>query len=130
MAVSFICGGNQSTQRENHGAVASHWQTWSHTFVMLYLVHHAWAEFKLTILVMISTDCTGTCKSNYHTITTTTPPLNLWIYSGWEESQKINQLLMSRLRFKVKSLWPSKIHCHENSSVHAIINSTFKFNLH
>ena len=30
--------------------------------------------FKLTTLVMISTDCTGSCKSNYHTITTTTAP--------------------------------------------------------
>ena len=26
--------------------------------------------FKLTTLVMIDTDCTGSCKSNYHTITT------------------------------------------------------------
>jgi len=27
--------------------------------------------FKLTTLVVIVTDCTGNCKSNYHTITTT-----------------------------------------------------------
>jgi hypothetical protein len=26
--------------------------------------------FKLTTSVMIGTDCTGSCKSNYHTITT------------------------------------------------------------
>ena len=29
-----------------------------------------WAGFELTTLVVIGTDCTGSCKSNYHTITT------------------------------------------------------------
>ena len=28
-------------------------------------------------LVMICTDCTGSCKSNYHTITTTTTPISM-----------------------------------------------------
>jgi len=32
------------------------------------------AGFKLTTLGVIDTDCTGSCKSNYHTITTTTAP--------------------------------------------------------
>ena len=36
-----------------------------------------WAGFKLKTLVVIGTDCTGSCKSNYHTITTTTAPKNL-----------------------------------------------------
>jgi hypothetical protein len=29
-------------------------------------------RFKLTTVVVIGTDCTGSCKSNYHTITATT----------------------------------------------------------
>jgi hypothetical protein len=29
-----------------------------------------WTGFELTTLVVIDTDCTGSCKSNYHTITT------------------------------------------------------------
>jgi hypothetical protein len=33
-----------------------------------------WAGFELTILVVIGTDCTGSCKSNYHTIMTMTAP--------------------------------------------------------
>jgi len=41
--------------------------------------HHklglVWTGFKLTTLVVIVTDCTGSCKSNYHTITTTTAPI-------------------------------------------------------
>ena len=34
-----------------------------------------WAGFKLTTLVVIGTDCIGSCKSNYHT--TTTYPLQI-----------------------------------------------------
>jgi hypothetical protein len=33
-----------------------------------------WSRFKLTTSVVIGTDCIGSCKSNYHTITTTTAP--------------------------------------------------------
>ena len=38
---------------------------------MLYRVHLAWAGFKLTMLVAISTNCMGSYKFNYQTITTT-----------------------------------------------------------
>jgi hypothetical protein len=31
----------------------------------------SWAGFELQILVVIGTDCIGSCKSNYHTIKTT-----------------------------------------------------------
>jgi hypothetical protein len=34
------------------------------------LSHLAWAEFELTMLVVIDTDCIGSYKSNYHAITT------------------------------------------------------------
>jgi hypothetical protein len=42
---------------------------------MLYRVHPAWVGFKLTTLVVIGTDCICSCKSNYHTIMTTTTPI-------------------------------------------------------
>ena len=35
--------------------------------IMLYRVHLAWAGFELTTLVVIGTDCTCSCKSNYQT---------------------------------------------------------------
>jgi len=37
MAVSFICGGNQSTRRKPSKlqTAASHWQTWSHDVVSI-----------------------------------------------------------------------------------------------
>ena len=34
-----------------------------------------WLRFELTTSVVIGTDCIGSCKSNYRTITATTPPL-------------------------------------------------------
>jgi hypothetical protein len=37
------------------------------------------AVFELTTLVVIGTVCTGSCKSNYHTITTTKIPLQFKI---------------------------------------------------
>jgi hypothetical protein len=44
--------------------------------IMLYASH--WLRFELTTSVMIGTDCIGSCKSNYQTITATTAPK--WIY--------------------------------------------------
>ena len=43
--------------------------------IMLYQVHFISAGFELTTLVLIGTGCTGSCKSNYHTITTMTAPI-------------------------------------------------------
>ena len=40
--------------------------------IMLYRVHLPWAEFEFIMVVMIGTDCIGSYKSNYHTITTMT----------------------------------------------------------
>ena len=39
--------------------------------IMLHRVHLACTRFELTKLVVIGTDCIGSYKSNYHTITTT-----------------------------------------------------------
>jgi hypothetical protein len=40
--------------------------------IMLHRVHITLVVFELTALVVIGTDCTCSCKSNYHTLTTTT----------------------------------------------------------
>ena len=41
---------------------------------MLYHVHLTMSGFKLTLEVIIGTDCTGSCKSNYHMIMIMTAP--------------------------------------------------------
>jgi hypothetical protein len=53
--------------REIHRPVASHWQTLSHNVISSTPCQEQ--------LVVIGTNCTDNCKSNYHTITTTTTPL-------------------------------------------------------
>ena len=40
--------------------------------IMFYRVYLAWAGFELTTLMMLVTDCIGSCKSNYHVIRNTT----------------------------------------------------------
>jgi len=40
--------------------------------IMLYTSH--WSKFELTTLVVINTDCIGSCKSNYHMIMAMTAP--------------------------------------------------------
>ena len=54
--------------------------------IMLYEYKPTWERFELTILVVICTDCLCSCKSNYHTIITTTSPLiykNIGIYNTY-----------------------------------------------
>jgi hypothetical protein len=65
-SVSFV--GETGVPRENHRPVASHWPTLSHNVVS----STPRVRFDLIALVVICTDCIGSCKSNYHTITTTT----------------------------------------------------------
>ena len=65
VAVSFTGGGNRSTRRKPPICRKS----LTNYITMLYRVHLAWAGFELTPLVVINTDCMGSCKSNYHTIT-------------------------------------------------------------
>ena len=60
MAVSFIGGGLPGV---NHRPVVCHWQTLSHYVVSR--THH------LRGIWIHNSDCIGSCKSNYYTITTT-----------------------------------------------------------
>ena len=54
---------------ENHRPVASHWQMLSCNIVSSISRHEG---FEFTTLVVIGTDYTGSCKTIYHMITTTT----------------------------------------------------------
>ena len=84
VVVSFIGGGNQRTRRKPPTCRKS-LTTLDH--IMLYRVHLAWVGFEPTTLVVIGTDCIGSNKSNYHTITTTMSPI------AWKK--QISLLLLS-----------------------------------
>ena len=45
--------------------------------IMLYLVHLAMSGIRTHNLLMIGTDCIGSCKSNYHMIMTKTAPISI-----------------------------------------------------
>ena len=70
--VIFFGGRNRGTRRKPPTLL----QVTDELFhIMWHQVHLAWAGFELTTLVVIDTDCIGSCKSNYHTITITTAPI-------------------------------------------------------
>jgi hypothetical protein len=69
---------------------------------MLHWVHIAWAGFELTTFVMIGNDGIGSCKFNYHAITTTTIPF----YMSWKRQSMalVDQVLKHSLRV-INSMW-------------------------
>jgi hypothetical protein len=78
--------------------------------IMLYRAHFAWAEFELTTLVVIGTDCTGSCKSNYHRITTTTAPSKCKKYFYFTMFTQWNLTCISLLYVTVPTSLQSKYH--------------------
>ena len=69
MAVSFIGGGNRSTRRKPLTCCKS--LTNCITYCCIEYTS-PWTLFERTTFVVMCTDCTGSCQSNYHTTMTTT----------------------------------------------------------
>ena len=61
---------------------------------MLYRVHLAWMGFKLTILVVIGTDCICNYKFNYYMISSTTVP-----YKKIDDLQTTNKTIYTVQNF-------------------------------
>ena len=72
VTVNFIGGGNRSTLRKPPTCRKS-----LTNFITQCCIQYTlpWAGFKLVTLVVIGSDCTGSSKSNCHTITTMTAPV-------------------------------------------------------
>jgi hypothetical protein len=70
----FIGGGNRRTRRKPSTCRKS--LTSYH--IKLYMWTSLCSRFELTTSVVIGTDCIGSCKCNYHTITATTVSLRHW----------------------------------------------------
>jgi hypothetical protein len=67
VAVSFIGGGNRRNPEKTTDL--------PQVTDKLNVVHLALSGFEPTTSMVIGTDCIGSCKSNYHTITATMFPL-------------------------------------------------------
>jgi hypothetical protein len=65
-------------------------------------------EFKLATLELIGTDCTGSCKSNYHMIKTTTVPEFLMEYNYFTKGG----VLGPKSKWSYEVLQSLGIHCH------------------
>ena len=76
-SISILLVEETGVPGENHRPVASHWRTLSQWFIQY---TSPWTEFQLTTLMGIGTNCTGSYKSNYHTITTMTAPIYIRTY--------------------------------------------------
>ena len=106
MAVSFIGGGNQSIRRKlpNCHKSLTNFITWC-------CIEYTSPStgFKLTALVVIGIDCTGSCKSNYHTTTTAPRYDKITTKNLWD------QLLCSELTgVQIIQIKLRKISCTEN----------------
>jgi hypothetical protein len=102
--------------------------------IMLYRVHLALSRFELTTSVVISTDCIGSCKSNYHAIMSTTAPdpnltMIICLYRRkksillWNHLSKVHLNLV----FKVHLNLVYKVHLNLVFKVH--LNLVFKVHL-
>ena len=87
MAVSIIGGGNRSIRRKTLTCRKS-----LTNFITQCCIEQSapCAGFELTTLVVIGSVCTGSCKSNYHTIMTTTAPKNKEYSTSVIQSAKSN----------------------------------------
>jgi hypothetical protein len=72
---------------ENHRPVASHWQNLPHNVISS--IPLPWMGFELTTVMVIGTDCTGSYKSNHHTIMTTNSPSKYWGIWSWSNIENI-----------------------------------------
>ena len=72
--------------------------------IMLYQVHLAMKWVELTTLVVIGTDCTGSCKSNHHTVTATTAQITVCTTKGTNYKCKKNSLIFFKVvkNFKIR----------------------------
>ena len=108
VAISFICGGNWSTRRKPPTCRKS-----LTNFITSCCIEYisSWTGFELTTLVVIGTDFSGICKSNYHTITTA---MNIYIFRNGKERERLvcfSGLFRSNCNKQILFSTPMYIYC-------------------
>jgi len=76
-----------------------------------------WAGFELTTLVVIGTDCTCSCKSNYHMITTTTASQVIKVINKYSQNFTPTQgnpsVVHQQFMFSLKNGYFSNSKCYK-----------------
>jgi hypothetical protein len=84
-----------------------------HYHIMLYRVYLVWAGFELETLVVIGTDCIGSCQSNYHMITMALSCIWLdcwrWMkdYLAWPQTGLLLDVSVVPRKNKLKKIQPT-----------------------
>jgi len=73
--------------------------------IILYRVHLPWAGFELTMLVVICTNCKGSCKSNYQLIRSRRRPL-----ITKEARQEQNVILTKKVKYEMIACGPMSLY--------------------
>jgi hypothetical protein len=80
--------------------------------IMLYT--SPWSRFELTTSVVIGTDSIGSCKHNYHTISTKTVPKQIWLDYECVINESVKAFIYDYLMLghsKVKGLLSLSVTC-------------------
>ena len=80
----FLLEKETGVSGENHRPTATHWQTLSYNVSSAPRHEHD----PNSQLLVISTDCLGSCKSNYHTIMTTKTPEQIRVITKLPNSEQ------------------------------------------
>ena len=68
---------------------------------LYHIMTSPWSRFELTTSVAIGTECIGSCKSNYHTITNTTASIivRMWTHKYKQKTVHNYNILVDQYRF-------------------------------
>ena len=116
--VSFTCGGNRRKLPTCRKSLTNFITYWCIEYML------PWTGFELTTLVVIGTNCTGSCKSNYHTITIRTVPSECWnfIYNIMIISQQTIILLEEGADAKIRKSKKDRQHNDQKKKDKRAIN--------
>jgi hypothetical protein len=116
--------------RENHWPLVSHWKLYH---IMLHRVHSARVGFELTTLVVMDTDCIGSCKSNYHIITAMTSRIKIIIIiiiiNNWwnSEATKLGKMMTIKRPTKFRSYPFGPLKLQQNGKFSAMTAPYFSY---
>ena len=95
VVVSFLIGGRNWKKNTDLPQVTDKLY-----HIMLYQVHLVWVGFELTTFVVLGIDWIGSCKSNYHTITTTMALTKITLVSINKKLNSKDLLILSQMYWK------------------------------